>query len=490
MPIRTPHLALSRLLFVALFGVNIYRAATQSVTTDEAFTYNRSVAVPIPDLWEDFDANDHVLHTLLCKVSVSLFGLSEFSLRIPSLMGGAFLFSCFYVWCRHLFGPGNLMLVAVALLSLNPLVLDHGSIARGYGMAAAFFLFSSYHALRYLREPFSRWRLYAIGLGLALGVASNLTILFPGAALIAALALLHLAPPIYTRNRTQLAVRFGNLLDHIVVPGIVAVVAIMLVPLLPAKPGHFYLGAKDLADFAINIASASLWRPDNLLRQTWVAPWVEYAVKLVALALIPAVIAASTVWMLWLFWRQEVRTTREHALLLLAVTTAVLLLILVAAHHLAGLPYPFRRTGLYFLPLFTLLAVLALRPLRRVGAALAAAFLLQFLLGFNVRFYDGWVFDAGNREIMEYLRAQRPAPGRKVSIGVSLPLQSSVEFYRRLFAMDWLESPAKEPLGNKKYDWYYLTSQDYELIRKYGLAVRLEHPLSKVRLATASSPGQ
>lgn len=481
------------MLLAALVGVNIYRAATQSITTDEAFTYIRSVAVPIPDLWEDFDANDHVLHTLLCKVSVKLFGLSELSMRIPSLLGGVYLFICFSALSSYLFGAGNLMLLSVALLSLNPLILDYASIARGYGMATALFLFSLYHAMRYLREPFSQWRLYAIGIGLALGVAANLTILFPGVALVTAMALLHLIPPLHKRNHPQFAIRLGNLLDHMIVPGIIAIVVMMLVPMLPARRAHFYFGAGDLAEAAVQIALASLWRTNNVFDHTRFAPGIAHAVEMVALTLLPAVIAASTAWMAWGFRKRTAGKgeAREEAFTLLALTVMVLLLILIAADYLAGLPYPYRRTGLYFIPLFTLLAVtgfsLAWRPLRRGGVVVAAVLLFQFLTGFTVRFYEDWLSDAGNREIMEYLRAQRPAPGSKLSIGVSPPLQSSVEFYRRLFAMDWLESPLKEPRWDKKYDWYYLSDQDYGLIQKLGLDLHWEHALSKVRLAKAPS---
>ena len=72
--------------------MNVYRAATQSVTIDEAFTYNAFLAGPVDDLFTKYDANHHILNSLLAKLSISLLGLSELTLRLPSLLGG--LLSC------------------------------------------------------------------------------------------------------------------------------------------------------------------------------------------------------------------------------------------------------------------------------------------------------------------------------------------------------------------------------------------------------------
>src|SRR5436189_1689879 len=78
------------LLVLALLAMNIYRAWAQPITTDEAFTYNLYVDGPASKIFTYYDANNHVLHTILCRMSVKLFGLSEFTMRIPSLLGGLF----------------------------------------------------------------------------------------------------------------------------------------------------------------------------------------------------------------------------------------------------------------------------------------------------------------------------------------------------------------------------------------------------------------
>src|ERR1700746_1357962 len=97
--IRNPWRVAAIALLVFLSGVNVYRAATQAITHDEAVTWEwlpftfRSVS----PFFYSTAANHHPLHNLLAKLSSDFFGLSEFSLRIPSLLGGFFYFYTVYL---------------------------------------------------------------------------------------------------------------------------------------------------------------------------------------------------------------------------------------------------------------------------------------------------------------------------------------------------------------------------------------------------------
>src|SRR5471032_3022245 len=139
-------------LLAALFAVNVYRAATQSVTPDEARTYNRFVGPPLREAFRVMTANNHVLNTLLAILSTSYFHLTDLALRLPSVLCGGLYLWAVYRLSRRTFGTGLLCLAAVALLSLNPLVLDYLSAARGYGMALAFWMWALELMLEYLES--------------------------------------------------------------------------------------------------------------------------------------------------------------------------------------------------------------------------------------------------------------------------------------------------------------------------------------------------
>src|SRR5580658_2980861 len=76
---------------LARFAVCCYRAVHQAVVVDEATTYNKFISGPWRQLFGRYDANNHILSSIMVKLSVSLGGLSPFKLRLPSLIAGFFL---------------------------------------------------------------------------------------------------------------------------------------------------------------------------------------------------------------------------------------------------------------------------------------------------------------------------------------------------------------------------------------------------------------
>ena len=101
-------------LLAGLFAANIYRAATQSLTIDEAFTYHLYLAKNLRAILTEYDANNHVLYTLLAKLSVGLFGTSEFAIRLPSVLGGLVYFYAVFRVCWFYFADRWLFVAGVA----------------------------------------------------------------------------------------------------------------------------------------------------------------------------------------------------------------------------------------------------------------------------------------------------------------------------------------------------------------------------------------
>ena len=75
---------------LARTAVCAWRAAHQSIVHDEAFSFLYFIDGPWSSLWSFYHAANHVLYSFLAKVSVALFGLSELTLRLPSVMAGFF----------------------------------------------------------------------------------------------------------------------------------------------------------------------------------------------------------------------------------------------------------------------------------------------------------------------------------------------------------------------------------------------------------------
>src|SRR5262245_18779362 len=78
--LRQPYRLAAIGLLAFLFVVNIYRAATQSISHDEAVTWEwLPYAKSITQFFDSEIANHHPLNNYLGKLMADIFGLSEFS---------------------------------------------------------------------------------------------------------------------------------------------------------------------------------------------------------------------------------------------------------------------------------------------------------------------------------------------------------------------------------------------------------------------------
>lgn len=202
---------LAILILIALSATNIYRAKTQSITCDEALSYELWGSQPLSRTFVTYDASNHVLQTLLSKISVAAFGVSEFTLRLPTLLAGFLYFIAVYRLSSLVFGKGGLFLLSVTVLSLNPLLLDLLSAARGYGLALAFCTWALFYMVK--GPPQSPYQILRLAILLALSVSSNVTFLFIDAGLAALFIVTLLAE---SKGRAVL-----QALAYFVIPGIV-----------------------------------------------------------------------------------------------------------------------------------------------------------------------------------------------------------------------------------------------------------------------------
>jgi len=342
---RPPWTRSAAAILAAAFAYYLWRAATLSITTDEAFTATSFVAPPWLQILTTYDANHHFLHSYLCKLVTSIFGLAPFPLRIPALLGAAlYLWSAFRL-TRTLCGNSPVMPALCALLAFHPGLVDYFSLARGYSLALGLLL---YALAETNEQPENQhWRRVSLALGLA--VAANAVFLLPAAAWIAV---------------TLLTRRLWSQADTLIAPGAVAAFILMIVPVTHATEAHFYFGA---ADFLTSLQTVFLYPLTLLL-----------------------VLAAA------LYERGR-----------LTLTLAFTLTGLAALHFVKGLPWPHSRTGAYLIPLAILLLGHACARWRWSALPLAAGAAF-FLATLTPAYTREWRFDANNDEVFTYLQTHYP----------------------------------------------------------------------------------
>ncbi|MEX2263424.1 MAG: glycosyltransferase family 39 protein [Bryobacteraceae bacterium] len=431
----------------AVLGANIYRACTQSITSDEAYTYNLFLNQGIKQLFARYDAAHHVLNTYLCQISIALFGVSELSMRLPSLAGGALYLLGLFRLSGYLFASPAWFLLSIGLLALNPFVLDHLSAARGYGSGLACLIWAFYFALRYLDER-RESLLYGCGLCLGLAVAFNLVFAFPAAGLGAMLALLLI------RQSGDL----WRLSDHLAVPAIVSAFLFVILPLGRAETSNFYAGEPSLNDTLRGLMTFSFhYHPERSI-------WLRVEVPIAAVAVLGTIALAVAV-----------RSAGRRPLLLVSGSMAVTFGLIFAAHQLFGTPYPMTRTAIYWIPLSalaaTLLAAQAPRPVRIAGYAILLACALQFAIQFQVESYAEWRYDAGSKRVIARMREYHALhPRENVAVRASWLVESSLNFYRQMHNLTWME-PVKREDFNRSHDYFVLLPHEQALVGLLSLRV-------------------
>lgn len=462
------HYAVAAILLAFLFAVNVRRAVAQSVTVDEALTYNHFIAAPASDpmrIAAPFNVN---LGTTLSRWSVKVFGPSDLALRLPAVLSGAVYFIALFAICRLLFPSPPLFLLAIAVNSLNPYLLDYFSAARGYGPAIAFWTTGAYFCLR--RRPL------AAGIAFGLSIASHISAIFAVAGMEAAYALvLAVSAEPWRRTAKQLAVLFAA----------TAVIAslILWTPMSGANTGSIdgvvgqYLeGLKTLATGFVFYQPTPL-APWELLHRRVLWPFAALAAAL--LFAIGRVIARG---------RRISDETDSHVLLFgtaVALTFGLLAVEPRLFHH----GYFAERRLLATLPVLFLAATLVLRVIPRPAALAGAGLLLWltaiFVLEFQTASYLGWEQDASTRQAMDALRKQSPAAG-PASLGAGPFLEESLNYERALRGPVWLK-PVVNGGFECSHDFYYLLESDFDRVKRFGVEPVYRSALSRTVLAGRSA---
>jgi hypothetical protein len=130
---------------------------------DEATTYDNFVSKPLYVALANYATpNNHLLHTFLAKVSVSLFGNEPWAVRLPALVAGIALVPATFALTRVLYGR-TAALVAAALVAASSTLVEYSTNARGYTIVALATVLVFIAAARVLdRDSVGAWAVIAV----------------------------------------------------------------------------------------------------------------------------------------------------------------------------------------------------------------------------------------------------------------------------------------------------------------------------------------
>ena len=345
----------------------IARAAIQSITIDEANTYVSFVSRHLY-LW--YAANNHILNSTLMYGFTKAFGVSQFIVRLPALIGAALYISATYRLCLLLRASLLVRLTLFVCLVFNPFIFDYLVAARGYSLALGFLMWAMVYSVE---EGLTVAACAVSSVCAGMSVNANFSFAFVNLAAMTAILLCAW----YRRPDN-----WFRLLAACVLPGAATIAIVSGYALLHRHPGELIYGAASLSETFGSILEASLFQsPLDVL-----APLV-----------FPLVAVTGLAWLLCSAARIPPMGWAAAAIL------AVTLVIHWTALRLFGLPLPKDRTAIYLFPIFMIVAgVLAtIPPTSKLARYLRGSFVgalafmaIYFLSCLRLTYFKEWYWDA------------------------------------------------------------------------------------------------
>lgn len=451
---------------LATFLFVLYKAVTSSFTHDESFTTLHFFPQGELDImlyrhpFTSVITNNHILNTLLMKLSESIFGLSEWALRLPNVLALVPYLFFGYKLCRRL--PAAWMqLAGLLILMANPYLLDFFGVARGYGLSIGNMVASLYFLLVYAKTPGGN-RLLGFHLFGILAVMSNFALLNY---YVAALGCLYVLPFWKTNGWprefvTNWRLHLWNLL------------ALVILTVLIYEPFRIILehntvsfGGKEgfFANTVRSIVARSLYEIE--LPSFWVT-----AIGL--LACLTVVLPAGLI--LWKWIKRDTDFFQQHTALAVTNTIAWLIpLMTIVQHHLFGQDYLEERFAIFLYPVFALNLILlcgwlwtlsGTRPFATgLLAGYAGAWTLITIFNLNVSYTLNWKYDKDTKDVMILLKDHQPEDGSSRKIGVFHQLEPTMNLYRRWWEMYWIEEFNREP-PQAENDFIFTEQQELDAL--------------------------
>ncbi len=450
--------ALAALIFA--FGFAVFRASTQAISHDEALTYLWFLDGGVDKLLH-FDANNHVLFTLLAKPFVKLLGPRELFLRAPTLLGTAVYLVLAYLLSRKIFGNSLLFVICAAMLALNPQVMEFASAARGYGLGLTFLLGAMYVFNDLVdRGSFDPdapdWRkgCAASSVLLALAFAANLSNLIPATSLTLSFAIVVLGADLFRRGTHGKRIR--GFVQWMILPGAAVGLFLMWPFLIQARPHHFYVGSGSAWDTMRDVFNSTFlyrWTEDftgNLGGQP-PAPgsWQQFASNAGTYLGLPLLLVLLIVGTLVRGKASTESEEKQTALRRFFCGASAGCVILIAAlHFIVRLKYPVSRTCLYVIPLFTVSCMLLAKEfsarvkfpgLRMAGTLLAVLVLLDYASAIQARSFRYNAYDVISRDLYQAIEKDALSRGlTNVRVGGTWWYEPEINFYRLRYRAKWM----------------------------------------------------
>lgn len=428
----------------ACFVYILLRAIKIPITHDEAGTILNFSTQSVWNIisYQDPIPNNHLLNTLLIKLSTTLFGFNALSCRLPNIVAGLIFLLTSYKISYILFKMALLRFVFQILMISNPYVIEFFSLARGYGLSISLMTLSLY----FLLLETERKILLAILFG-ALATYANITQLNYLIPLLAIILYWSVSQRFLTRTFI-----LKSLSILLIMSGL------LVIPILKM----------------IRTNQFSYWGNSGFWNETFL-PLLKSSVQgegyfsgMTTTIFILVIVLSLLYSVLKLMYRWCGNEDNISNSLILNFVFFGAIVYNVAQHYMFDIPYLNARTAIFFYPLYILAVSSNITGLNNKkfnkGMIIYALFgvfgLLHISRTYNLHSSYEWWYDGDNKKVIDKLERSRTE--KPVSFKCNWLFQPSLTYYIKAEKHNKILPPPyqKSIDTSELVDYYYITSDD------------------------------
>ncbi|MBK9732291.1 MAG: hypothetical protein IPO83_13595 [Chitinophagaceae bacterium] len=455
------------LLGILLMVYVVARAILLPITHDESNTCLTYSTMSIHDIvtYERPIPNNHILNTLLVKLSATLFGMHPFAARLPNILGFSLYFTMVFLFIRKITADAAVTFFGICVMVCNPYLLDFFSLARGYALSISFMMTALYFSLLFLEKKKNIHLAWSVLFSM-LAVYTNFTTLNFYAAFIGLLGiasfqfnwLQHIAQKLPKKLAWQWFILFmGSLL--------LAVASYIPITKMIATNQFVYWGTNGFyKDTVLTLLYASQYNVEYFNLHA-----VEFSYLLIAIISIIILSAA------WQFFKEKMVLYKCNQMFFLLVFIGSIIVNMLQ-FYLVDTPYLTSRTALFFYPLMAINFVFFAEWLRGKWSASIVFFsiplsifaLIHLIRAANFTYCFEWWYDADTYKVINALEEEHQKTAKPIMLNCSWWFYPSLNFHLVTEHKDWIElAPFHQdfhPETDLKYNYYYSTSDDIKLL--------------------------
>lgn len=463
-------------IFILIFGIILFsytclRAYLLSFTWDESYTFLEFVHGPswMPSSYSKMSANNHLLNTWLMKISSSIFGPWEFSLRLANVFSHL-LFLFFSAKIVKQFQSKMMVICAFLIINLCPYLLDFFSLARGYGLSMGLLMGSIYFLYAWLKNGLKQRHALYSQLFAAFALMANSSMLH----YLLALTITMLAIQIIHERKNYRSPGFRTFIKNVFPLGLIPCFFIaQILPMLfkMKNAGAFFYGGESIMD----TMNSFKWM---ILYDKIYPHFINMAIKIFLL----------TITLLSTFYfskslKERTLTAREYFLISLIAIIILSIVINITEHYFLGIKFLTDRTALFLIPICLLVLVILLENFSmqfKTGKffmlTLCGLSLLHFVSCMNFTYAASWQNNADIKTVVNYIKTQHDQESpmsANVLIVVDSDFDPSMNYYRSIYKLDWLRVVTESEVHDSSNVYYFLKqSSSMALNQKETICVK------------------